>query len=114
MKRPIKIILIISLFCVACTYVMADRGIFKRKKSKLTLNIKTIGNLKSSVYFNLRSGLNYKGSTILSQENVGQSVFENSIVSYKKGNTVYVLPYKQKVIIPDYSPSTGYKIIIRP
>lgn len=114
MNKSIKSILFLSLFAFALYNVMADRGVFRRKKSKLTLNIKTIGSLKNSVYFNLRSGLAYKGSTLLSHETIGKSIFENNIVTYKKGNTVYILPYKQRFIIPDYSPSTGYKIIIRP
>ena len=114
MNKALKSILILSVICVACNIVMADRGVFKRKKSKLTLNIKTVGSLKNSIYFNLHSGLNYKGNTLVSHQAIGNSIFETNIVSYKKGNTVYILPYKQRIIIPEYSPTTGYKIIIRP
>lgn len=84
------------------------------KKNKTRLNINTNGNLKNSISFNLKSGLVYRGSSILSKTQIGNSVVTDALISYKKGNTVYILPYKQKVLIPDFSQKEGYKLIIRP
>ena len=101
------------LICGVCLFAFADRGGFV-KKDKTHLNINTNGNLKNSISFNLRSGLNYRGSAILNQQQIGSSMINDALISYKKGNTVYILPYKQKILIPNYSQQDGYKLIIRP
>lgn len=114
MNNFTKILFILVVFNCATALASADRGGFGRKRSKIHLNIMTFNTLKRSINFNLKSGLSYKGSFILDQQQIGSSVFNSTLLSYKKGNTIYLMPYKQKVLIPDYSPSTGYKLIIRP
>jgi hypothetical protein len=38
----------------------------------------------------------------------------NSLITYQKGNTTYIIPYKSKITVPDIQPGyTGMKIIIR-
>ena len=107
-----KIAAIALLICFVTFVAIADRGGFGRR-NKIHFNIITLNTLKSSIGNNLKSGLNYKGTTVINQQHVGNSIFTNSIVSYQKGNTVYILPYKQKVLIQSYSPASGYKLIIR-
>lgn len=102
----------VLLVCGVCLYAFADRGGFV-KKNKTHLNINTNGNLKNSIAFNLKSGLTYRGSSILDQQQIGNSVISDAIISFKKGNTVYILPYKQKIVIPEYTQQDGYKLIIR-
>lgn len=111
--RYTKLTLIAIIFCAATYMATADRGGFGRK-NKVHFNIITINTLKNSIPFNLRSGLNYKGSAIVNSQQVGNSIFNNSIINYQKGNTIYIVPYKQKVLIQSYSAGTGYKLIIRP
>ena len=112
MVRSFKIASILLLICFVTYVAIADRGGFGRK-NKIHFNIITLNSLKSSIGFNLKSGLSYKGTTIINHQPVGNSIFTNSIVSYQKGNTVYILPYKQKVLIQSYTPASGYKLIIR-
>lgn len=112
MIRRSKIAAILLFFCFVAYVATADRGGFGRR-NKIHFNIITLSTLKTSVAFNLRSGLNYKGNTILTQQQIGNSIFTSSLVSYQKGNTIYILPYKQKVLIQTYSPSSGSKLIIR-
>lgn len=102
----------ILLVCGVCLFASADRGGFV-KKNKTQLNINTNGNLKNSIAFNLKSGLVYRGSSILRNEQIGNNIVTDALISYKKGNTVYVLPYKQKIFIPEYNQKDGYKLIIR-
>lgn len=114
MSKYSKIISVILLVCGVCLFAFADRGGFA-KKSKTQLNINTAsGNLKNSMVFNLKSGLVYRGSAILDQEQIGNNIISDALISFKKGNTVYILPYKQKIMIPQYSQQDGYKLIIRP
>jgi hypothetical protein len=112
MTKYSRIISVILLVCGVCLFAFADRGGFV-KKNKTHLNINTSGNLKNSMVFNLKSGLTYRGSTILEQEQVGSNIISDALISFKKGNTVYILPYKQKILIPQYSQQEGSKLIIR-
>lgn len=112
MIKMSKIAAIVLVFCFVAMVAVADRGGFGRR-NKIHFNIITLNTLKSSVVFNLKSGLTYKGHAILNHQQVGNSIFANTIVSYQKGNTIYILPYKQKVAMPSYSQAAGYKLIIR-
>ncbi|MGN6531885.1 MAG: hypothetical protein ACTHK0_09055 [Ginsengibacter sp.] len=112
MTKYSKIVTVILLVCGVCVFAFADRGGFV-KKNKTQLNIKTNGNLKNSIPFNLKSGLTYRGSFLTDQEQIGNSLVSDAYISYKKGNTVYILPYKQKILIPEYTQQDGYKLIIR-
>jgi len=112
MTKYSKIVTVLLLVCGVCVFAFADRGGFV-KKNKTQLNIKTNGNLKNSIPFNLKSGLTYRGSFLTDQEQIGNTLVSDAYISYKKGNTVYILPYKQKILIPQYSQKDGYKLIIR-
>ena len=100
------------IFCGVCFIASADRGGYV-KKNKSRLNIATPANLKNSIKFNLKSGLNYRGSFFLNQKQIGNTLVSDALVSYKKGNTIYLIPYKQKILIPEYTQGEGYKLIIR-
>jgi hypothetical protein len=104
--------LLILSACI-CGIAIADRGGFGRKKNQVQLNITTLGTLKKSISLNLKSGLTFRGSNLLNTQQIGNTLFSTTLLSYKKGNTIYILPYRQKVFIPDYTPQSGYKLIIR-
>ncbi|MFS8083009.1 MAG: hypothetical protein ACMG51_06125 [Ginsengibacter sp.] len=111
MKHYTKILAVILLFCGVALIASADRGGFV-KKNKCKLNITTKGNLKNSIAFNLKSGLNYRGSQVFNNQQVGNVMVSDAFVSYKKGNSIYIIPYKQKILTPQYT-QEGYKLIIR-
>ncbi|MEO9022653.1 MAG: hypothetical protein ABI237_17275 [Ginsengibacter sp.] len=112
MTKYSKIATVILLVCGVCLFAFADRGGFV-KKNNPHLNININGNLKNSIQFNLKSGLSYRGSFFINRQQVGNNVVSDAYISYKKGNTTYIVPYKQKVLIPEYSQQNGYKLIIR-
>ncbi len=112
MKKYSQIAFFIILISCLSIIASADRGAFGKKKTRVNLNIYTRATLKNSIAFNLRSGLTYKGSTLFNHQLIGKNAIDNALVTYKKGNTIYILPYKQRILIPDYSTS-GYKLIIR-
>ena len=113
MNRYKKIAIGVLLTCSVWLLASADRGGFV-KRNKTRLNIATHGTLKNSIAFNLKSGIYYRGSFLLHTQQVGNASISDAFVSYKKGNTIYILPYKQKVLIPEYTQKDGYKLIIRP
>jgi len=112
MNRYSKIAMGVLFACCVWFIASADRGGFV-KKNKTHLNITTRGTLRNSIAFNLKSGIYYRGSFLLNTQQVGNAYVSDAIVSFKKGNTIYILPYKQKILIPEYSQKDGYKLIIR-
>jgi hypothetical protein len=47
--------------------------------------------------FTLKAGPMYRGSMTFGQEKTKNVVSFNSVVTYQKGNTTYILPYRYKV-----------------
>jgi len=107
-----KIVAFALLFSFVTLVATADRGGFGRR-NKINFNIATANTLRNSVAYNVKSGLIYRGHTILNREKANGAVYTNSIISYQKGNSIYILPYKQKVVSQSYSIASGYKLIIR-
>jgi hypothetical protein len=112
MKKYPKIAFTLLFFCGIFFFAFGDRGGFL-KKNKSRINITTHGTLKNSIAFNLKSGLVFRGSFFFNRQMIGNSMVSDAYISYQKGNTFYVIPYKQRIVIPEYSQKEGYKLIIR-
>jgi hypothetical protein len=116
MERFIKKAAIILTLVSATTVVFADRGTGKKSnKVRTTLNIApTASSLKSTVMSNLKNGLSYKGSFLTTKHTSNAVVASNTMLTYQKGNTTYLLPYKTKMAVADMGQGyTGVKLIIR-
>ncbi len=70
-----------------------------KNKSKSTSVKAGFSPLKTASGFTLKSGLNYRGSVILSQQKSDKYITYTSLVTYQKGNTTYILPNKYKVYL---------------
>ena len=112
MKKYLNIIAIVVILCGIGYLSFADRGGIGRK-NKPQFNIEFHGTLKNSIRFNLKSGLVFRGSDIISKQRIGNSVVTESVMSFQKGKTTYLIPYKQRIVVQEYS-KEGYKLIIRP
>ena len=114
MKKLTKIVMILLILNGIMLTTFADRGVGK-KKTKVSLNIVNNTSFSKALSFNLKTGLKYKGSLISSVENNKTSILYNTLVTYQKGNTIYIIPYKQKVVVPEMKQGyTGMKLIIKP
>lgn len=112
MKRVVKILIVFVVLSGIGVMGFADRAGFI-KKDKPRMNIKNHGTLKNSVRYNLTAGLKYDGSKVMSVKKVGNSFVAESVISYRKGNTIYLIPYKQRIAIPQYSKEDGYRLVLR-
>ena len=109
-----KKLLVFTILISMGSDVWADRGFGKKMKTKSILNITIPSNIKNSIGFNLKTGLSYKGSLVYSHANLGSAIINTSVVTYQKGNTTYIVPYKNKLTVPEIKQGyTGIKIIIR-
>ena len=114
MCKITKIILLFSILHGIVPSTFADRGVGKKVKNTVSLNIKSNGSFTNNLAFNLKTGLTYKGSLISTSQSSNSSLLYNSFVTYQKGNTIYIVPFKQKILVPEiYQGYTGMKLIIR-
>ncbi len=117
MERFIKKTTIILALVSVTGVVFADRGTGKKSKAKTTLNINSSSSsLKNSILANIKNGLAYKGSFLATTRttNTNSALTSNTLMTYQKGNTTYILPYKNKITTADMRPGyAGVKLIIR-
>ena len=113
MSKISKIVLLVAALNGIVLNTMADKGVGKAKKRPIISAITTSIYIKS-LSFNLKSGLSYKGTLLNTVESSKKTVLYNTLVTYQRGNTIYILPYKQKIIVPEMRPGyTGMKLIIK-
>ena len=115
MERFIKKATIILALVSVTTVVFADRGTGKKSKARTTLNITSSpASLKSSILSSIKNGLAYKGSFLTSRQINNSIIVNNTLMTYQKGNTTYIIPYKSKMAVVDMRQGyTGVKLIIR-
>lgn len=114
MSKISKIVLLVAVLNGIVLTSLADRGVGKNKK-KVSLNISTAGAFSKSLAFNLTSGLKYRGSLLSRVETTKNNLSYSSLVTYQKGNTIYIVPSKQKILVPEVKQGyTGMKLIIKP
>ncbi|UEG48517.1 hypothetical protein LK994_07695 [Ferruginibacter lapsinanis] len=116
MNKFAKRLLILTVLFSTVNAVFADRGFGKRNKNRATLNVNTSPSvsLRNAISFNLRTGLSYKGSLLTSVQRSGNFITTNSIVTYQKGNTTYIIPYKNKFVMPEMRQGySGVKLVIK-
>lgn len=114
MGQITKSILLIGILAGNMLMSFADRGVGKKSKNRINLNIPVNTSLKNSLSFNVKSGLKYKGSLLTGIQKENGLLSTNNIVTYQKGSNVYIVPYKQKIIIPEIKQGyAGMKLIIK-
>jgi hypothetical protein len=85
-----------ALICFAAIAVASMGG--GKNKAKTHSSIRAdITPVRTTSGFTLKAGPNYRGSLILAQDKSNTVISFNSIVTYQKGNTTYILPYKYKL-----------------
>ena len=114
MLKKARFILFVLMLSGVGFSAMADKGIGKKNKTKITLNINTGNSIRKSISLNLKTGLRYTGSLMASQQLSGTSYLNSTLLTYQKGNTVYIIPQKQIYTVPEIKPGyTGLKLIIK-
>lgn len=114
MNQIAKKILLLSALTGIIFVSFADRGAGKKSKNRISLNIVTNNSLKNSISLNLKSGLKYTGSLLGSTQQQNNVLVSTELVTYQKGNSIYIVPYKQKIIIPEIRQGyTGLKLILK-
>jgi hypothetical protein len=53
--------------------------------------------IRTTSGFTLKAGPTYRGSHLFNQEKKKDAMLFNSVITYKRGNTTFILPYKYKM-----------------
>ena len=69
-------------------------------KNKNDLNFKEFTPIRTSGGFTLKAGPLYHGSQLLNMQQQNNTLLMNTVVTYQRGNTTYILPYRYKMNKP--------------
>jgi hypothetical protein len=61
--------------------------------------------------FTLKAGPVYRGSHLFNQERKKDAVVISSVVTYQRGNTTFILPYKSRVTLPKNCAKTNLNVV---
>jgi len=113
MLKTLNTILLVGVLTGIVLFSYADRGYNRKSKSKVSLNISTSKGFKNQLNSNLSSGLKYSGS-FTSTAKAGNPYASNSLITFQKGNSVYIFPAYQKIFFNTALPSdNSTKILIK-
>ena len=111
MRQTIVCVLMIAV--VGLTF--ASKGGGGDKKSNNRIPLKTeFTPIRTTGTFTLKAGPSYTGSFMLGQEKTKNYISINSLVTYQKGNSIFIIPYTYKVNTPalmDGSPKTNLQLL---
>lgn len=91
-SRKTAALIVFAVFSVASFATLGDG---KKKKRSVLLNNKTV---VTPGQFSLKSGYQYRGSQLISQQKADNGITLNSLVTYQKGHMTYIVPLKTTVL----------------
>jgi hypothetical protein len=95
----------LSVLMIVAVLAFASKGGGGKKKIPALKN--DFVPIRTTSGFTLRSGVSYSGSHIFGVEKNDKSFSFNTVVTYQKGNTIYILPYKYKVNTPAFNTNSA-------
>ncbi len=114
MKKHVKNILLLTLFTVSVFHGFADRGLRRKAKNRVVLNIATENSFKNSISFNLKTGMKYKGLIFTGTPAENPYLYSGTVRQFQKGNTIYLIPSKQRLLVPEVKQGyTGLKLVLK-
>lgn len=104
MKKKGKLLIAIALLGGTAFASVADKGSGKKKET-VSNNIRLSKGFKANFGFNTANGLKYKGS-FYTMANGPATRAANGNMVFEKGNSVYIIPSKPRVLVPEVK--SGY------
>jgi hypothetical protein len=96
-RHTLKIV-VATLFLGFAGFAIASMGGEKRNKKSTSLTADFVP-IRTTSGFTLKAGPAYKGSITLNQEKSNGYINFNSLVTYQKGNTTYIMPLNHRINI---------------
>jgi hypothetical protein len=93
--------LVCALMIAVVGLSFASKGGGGDKKSNNRIPLKTeFTPIRTTGTFTLKAGPSYTGSFMLGQEKTKNYISIHSLVTYEKGNSIFIVPYSYKVNTP--------------
>lgn len=102
MRKLIRQMVISTLLLAVVGLAFASKGGGGDKKNSKNVPLKTeFTPIRTTGNFTLKSSPAYSGSFFLGQEKTKTTISFNTLVTYEKGNSIFVMPYKYKINMPN-------------
>lgn len=103
--RRVTAVVLLAISAVSAFAILGDKGKTPKNHSFLSNQILIVpGN------FSLRSNYNFRGNQVFNVSRSAQYINLNTVFTYQKGNTTYIVPLKKKIFI---TTGTGGFVISR-
>jgi hypothetical protein len=93
--RRITVVFVLAASAISAFAVLGDKGRGPRGRSLLSNESFAF----SRGSFSLKTNYNFRGSQIINPSRAGEYIDLNTMVTYQKGNTTYIVPLKKKIYI---------------
>jgi len=99
MRRLMRLTIVSAIMVAVVGLAFASKGGGGDKKSpKDKIPLKTeFTPIRTTGTFTLKSGPSYTGSFVLGEEKKKNYLSVNTLVTYQKGNSIFIIPYTYKV-----------------
>ena len=104
MRRTLVSTLLIAV--VGLTFASKGGGGDKNKAASIPLKT-NFTPIRTTNGFTLKAGPTYTGSYLLGTEKTANYVSFNTLITYQKGNSTYILPYQYKMNTAVYLHNSG-------
>ncbi|MBL7740457.1 MAG: hypothetical protein JNK14_14665 [Chitinophagaceae bacterium] len=94
-RGTVALIIMMAVGAVAFATLGDGKSTHTKPVKKSLLSGKTITKPGT---FSLHSGYNFRGSQVINTQN-SSFITLNTVASYQKGNTTYIVPLKKKVVL---------------
>lgn len=101
MRKLIRQTVISTLLLAVVGLAFASKGGGDKKNNKSIPLKAEFTPIRTTGNFTLKSSPAYSGSFFLGQEKTNTTISFNTLVTYEKGNSVFIMPYKYKVNMPN-------------
>src|SRR5436190_201491 len=92
--RRATAVLLLAVSAVSAFAILGDKGRTPKNHSFLSnQNFNVPGN------FSLKSNYNFRGSQVINPVRSAEYINLNTVLTYQKGNTTYIVPLKKKIFI---------------
>jgi hypothetical protein len=92
--RRVVAVLLLAISAVSAFAILGDKGKTPRNRSFLSNQ-----HYSSPGNFSLKSNYNFRGSQVINPLRSTQYINLNTVLTYQKGNTTYIVPLKKKIFI---------------
>ena len=98
LRKLIRTMLISALLTAVFGLTFASKGGGGEKKKDNSIPLKTnFTPIRTTTGFTLKSGPTYTGSYLMGQEKTNDYISFHTLVTYQKGNSIYIMPYKYRL-----------------